>query len=306
MAYFNFKQGKPVAQIINGLNDKKYVYLSLEEDNKICCDKCSIGCKTLKKKCCIKCKGACLGCDQDDLFTGFDSEFDKLFREEREMMEKGHYKQIEITDNGKMIPIPRIKNAEEEKRENIFISGPEESGKSHWASMYVTQFLKIYPDAKFIIFSGIPEDKILDVLKPIRIKLNESIYQKPIGTDEFPTDCVVLFDDIDALKDKNIQRALIDLRDRLLQEGRHRSIFVLSITHNPTMGKDTKASLLEASSVVLFPQAGDTFHLRRVLKEYIGVDPKKIESILKLKTRWIQCHKRYPKFLLHEKGAFFI
>jgi hypothetical protein len=204
-----------------------------------------------------------------------------------------------------MIPIPRIVKDNELKRENIYISAPEEAGKSTWASNYIAKYLMMYPKAKFFIFSGVDKDKPLDDLKPIRVKLDQKIVDKPFNVDEFPMRSVILFDDINGLSDKKIQKELQALRDRLLEKGRHRCLFILSLNHNPTAGKETKASLMEASSIVLFPKGGDIYHIDKVLKTYLGYKPQIIKDILNLNTRWIQCHKRYPQFILHEKGCFF-
>lgn len=296
MAYFNLrKQGKPISTIIGGDNNGEVVYL--QSANDVCCNKCSSECSS-QNKCCGECKGCGFNVIQDN------DEFADIFGGEFRKLENGQLPYIQL-DNGSMSPIPRIKKKGDDAREIIFISGPEESGKSTWAASYIKRFKTMYPKSIVYVFSGIEKDKVIDDLKPIRIKLNENLHNDPISINEFPENSLVLFDDIDTLKNKKVKEAVLELRDRLLEEGRHKSIFVISITHNPTMGKQTKHSLLESSSIVLFPMGGDAFHMKRVLKEYCGYNPKNIDTILNLKSRWIQCHKRYPKFILHEKGAFF-
>jgi hypothetical protein len=299
MPYFNFnKEGKPVAIISGGANNGTVLYVN-KDNKKACCNQCSGGCAEVR--CCKNCQLCHDSCREDD-------EFNDIFGGEFNKIKKGLLPYIQLDDDGsEMVPMPRIKNKDAEAREIIYISGPEESGKSVWASKYIKQFKKMYPQSKLFVFSKIKHDKVIDDLKPIRVALNENLYKKPIEIDEFPKNAIVLFDDVDTISNDKIKDAVLDLRDRLLEEGRHQSIFVISITHNPTMGKKTKASLLEASSIVLFPMGGDIFHMKRVLKEYCGYNPKNIDAILKLDTRWIQCHKRGDggKFILHEKGAFF-
>lgn len=299
MTYFSFNKGFPIAKIKGGNDDGKIIYIN-QDGTDTCCDDCSSECNTSRMKCCRNCKGGCFD-DEDD---NSDDDFAKVLGRELKKVKKGEFPYIEIKA-GEMQPLPLKVAKNELKRENIFISGPEGAGKSHWASNYIKEYRKMYPKSKFYIFSGVNEDKPLDELKPLRIKLDEKLVDNPISIDEFSNNSIVLFDDIDTLENKKVQKEVIKLRDRLLEKGRHKAIFVISITHNPTAGKDTKASLLEASSIVLYPQGGDSYHMTRVLKEYCGYDPKTIKQILKIKSRWIQCSKRYPKYVIHQKGCFF-
>jgi hypothetical protein len=304
MAYFSFDKGdnrRAIAKIRGGDANGKIIYIGEDEDedeNNVCCDQCMKGCGIDFPFCCDKCEGKCY----DDELTG-GNQYERLWGKEIKKLKSGKLPFINLK-NGEMIPMPIMKKSKEELRENIYISGPEGAGKSTWGGLYIAEFKKLYPKSKFYIFSKVKKDKAFDDLKPIRIKLNEELINNPLTTDEFPQDSIVLFDDIDTIYDKKLRREVVDLRDRLLEDGRHRGIFVISITHNPTAGQDTKMSLLESSSIVLFPKGGDTYHMDRVLKTYLGYHPKVVRELLKLNTRWIQCHKRYPKFILHEKGCF--
>jgi hypothetical protein len=311
MAYFSFdndKDRRPIAVIKGGKADGKLIYLGQDNEdedydieNKKCCDNCFRGCGIDFPRCCKNCKGNCHVIP--DKKEGGMAPYERLFGKEILKVQAGKFPFINIRD-GVMIPIPIKKNAKEEKRENIFITGPEGSGKSTWAANYSKEFKKLYPNSKLFIFSKVKSDKPLDDLNPIRININEELIDNPMTTNEFPYDSLVIFDDIDTIANEKLRKEVVKLRDRLLEDGRHRGIFVLSLTHNPTCGKDTKMSLLESSSIVMFPQGGDSYHMERVLKAYLSYMPKNIKSILNLNTRWIQCHKRFPRFILHEKGCF--
>lgn len=302
MAYFSFKTGTPIAKIKGGSDEGQIIYVDMEKDMDQCCDDCSPECKYSRNKCCKKCKGGCFEEDNDDICD--DDEYNELFGAELKKLKKGEFPYIQLK-SGEMQPLPYKIIGDELKRENVYVSGPEGAGKSYYAANYIKEYLKMYPGAHFFIFSGVTKDPPLDALKPRRVKMDQRMVDKPISVDEFPNNAIVLFDDIDTLEDKKVKNEVIKLRDRLLEKGRHKNIFVVSLTHNPTAGKDTKTSLAEASSIVLFPQGGDTFHITRVLKEYLGYDPKTIKEILKIKSRWIQCSKRYPKYIVHSKGCFF-
>lgn len=301
MAYFTFdKNDRPIAVIKGGKDDGRLVFLGEEKEEvkEPCCGGCVSGCGVTSPLCCRKCKGGCF----DDFSGG--SEYDKIFGKEIQKVQKGHLPYINLKEGSSMIPIPRIVKENELKRENIFISAPEEAGKSTWAANYIAKYRMMYPKSKFFIFSGVDSDAPLDKLKPIRVKLDEKIVEKPFQPSEFPDRSIILFDDINGLSNKAVQKEVQALRDRLLEKGRHKALFILSLNHNPTAGKETKASLMEASSIVMFPKGGDVYHIDKVLKTYLGYKPQVVRDILKLNTRWIQCHKRYPQFVLHEKGCF--
>lgn len=308
MAYFSFDRAnnrRPIAFIDGGKADGKIIYLGMDNDDEYedpgkekCCDNCFQGCGIEFPKCCRRCKGDCF---DDDLKGG--DQYERLFGKEIKKFKAGKFPFVNLRD-GVMVPIPIKKEKNEEKRENILISGPEGAGKSTWAARYIRQFKRLYPHAKFFLFSKVKSDKPLDELNPIRINLNEELIENPMTSDEFPYDSIVVFDDIDTIANEKLRKEVIKLRDRILEDGRHRGIFVLSLTHNPTSGKDTKMSLLESSSIVMFPQGGDLYHMERVLKSYLSYMPKNVRTILGLNTRWIQCHKRFPRYIIHEKGCF--
>lgn len=308
MSYFTFKntgKNKPIAQIIGGERHGKIIFIDEEDEkekNKKCCDKCHEGCGFTTLPCCKMCGGTCF----DNESSSDDEEYAKILGGDIKKLAKGQLPYIELNGEEKMIPIPLIHKEDEEARDNVYNFGPEGSGKSSWTAKFIKQYKAMYPKSKFYLFSGLDSDKVLDDLNPIRIKIDKKLVDKPMEISDFPINSIVVFDDIDTISDKNIKKEVLKIRDKLLEKGRHRSISVISITHNPTTGNDTKLSLLESNSIVLYPRGGDTYHMDTVLKKYLGYDKKAIDKIKKLKSRWAQCHKRYPKFVLHELGCFLI
>lgn len=303
MPCFSFKEGKPIGMIDGGEHHNKMIYITEPKKDipNTCCSKCIPGCGINRPLCCRKCRNLLGGCNScggaNDEFL---DEYAKIFGSQLKKMITGEMDNVNIKD-GKILPIPKV---EDQQVDHIYIAGPTGSGKSSWASVYISQYQKIYPKRKFYLFSDVDEDKKLDKLKPLRFKLDERMYTEPIPINVFK-DSIVLFDDIDTIKDEKIRAAVRNLRDEILEKGRHNNTNVLSISHNPTNNKVTKASLLESSSIVLFPGGGDDYHIQTVLKNYCGVNPKKINEIINLESRWIQCHKKYPKYILHEHGSFF-
>ncbi len=302
MSCFSFKDGRPIGIIEGGQNHNKIIHISEIKQSvpNMCCSKCTIYCGVNKQLCCKKClnlMGGCGSCGGNDEFL---DEYAKIFKNEIKKIVNNEIDNVLVND-GKVLVIPKH---EKDQVDHIFIAGPSGSGKSTWAAMYIKQYKKLYPKRKFYLFSDIVKDNVLDTLKPLRIKLDERMYTEPLSIDIFKNS-VVLFDDIDTIKDEDVKQSVRNLRDEILEKGRKNDTSVLSISHNPTNNKATKASLLESSSVVLFPGGGDDYHMTTVLKNYCGINPKKINEIINMKSRWIQCHKKYPKYILHEHGAFF-
>jgi hypothetical protein len=271
----NEKNSRAIARVSGGKNDKKIIYLVENDDN------------------------------NDNNINNILSQLDfknslSPLKEKLNDYLTGKKKEILIDDEGKLLPLPR-----EDKRETLYISGPEGSGKSVYASNYITEFKKIFKKRDFIIFSKVTEDEPLDKLKPKRIDINLDIVEDPIETNELK-DTIVLFDDIDTISNKKILEALQNLKDKTLEIGRHDNIYVIITSHNLTNGKSTKMSLLESSSVTFFPKMGDSYHIKRFLKEYCGMSRDAIDKIFNLNSRWVTVYKRAPMYILYEKGVYLL
>lgn len=207
------------------------------------------------------------------------------------------FKDMRLT-NGSFIPYPSDRE--------YYISGPSGSGKSYLASQIISQYIKLNKGNPFYIFSRVRDDRALDRLKPQRLKIDESLYEDPIDIEDF-RDSVVLFDDIQTITNKKIATAVANIRDSILEVGRHFDTMIVSTTHNLTDNKNTKLLLLEASNVIIFPKYGDTFHIKRFLKEYVGLNKEKIDRILNTKdSRWVLVHKKAPQYVMTQKEIYLI
>ena len=110
------------------------------------------------------------------------------------------------------------------------MTGPSVSGKSTYTRKYLEQWKKKNKDKEIYVFSSLPEDESLDDVKPQRIKLDRSIYEEPIGVEEFQ-DSVVIFDDIDVISDKKIRDAVYNILNKVLEIGRDFKITTLVTNH---------------------------------------------------------------------------
>lgn len=217
-----------------------------------------------------------------------------------EANKKGYYKSLELSE-GQLQQVPHV---EKNQREVCFITGPSGSGKSTHIVKYAKLYKKLFPDNDIIVFSKIEHDEI-DELNPIRIKLNEELIDEPVDSKELKNS-LVIFDDIDTIKDKHVREAVMDIRDDLLQVGRHDDIYVCTVSHIITDGPNTRVCLSESNCVTFFPSSGSVYHIVQFLKKYCGLSGKQTDEVLNLKSRWVTIYRRSPQYILYEKGCYLL
>jgi len=226
------------------------------------------------------------------------------FQEAQEILQaQGHGgKVLEITDNGKMYPVPSG------KPERIYISAPSGAGKSTVVANYMKEARKLRPDLKIFIFSRVKDDPAFAQIKKLsQVMLDEEFAAAdPPHTAELLKDSLVVFDDYSQISDKAILKAVEKLRDDVLECGRHYNISCLVTSHIASNYNATRRIIQESSAFVFFPRAGSSYQTNRFLKLYVGLDPKQIAKIMKLPSRWVLINLFHPRYILHENGAFIL
>jgi hypothetical protein len=96
------------------------------------------------------------------------------------------------------------------------------------------------------------------------------------------------------------------LRDQILTKGRHDKIYCVVTSHQGANWGHTRVPINESAGVVVFPSGGGWNHVERILKVYIGLDKKNIETIRKLESRWVFVHKQSPNFVVSEKNLYLL
>ncbi len=272
---FSLQNGRPIAKIIGGQLDKEIIYLKTGQK---CCKKCDNKCLIKKKPCC----GGCCICYEDDLKIG---------------------PEIYLSD-GELEPIPN-----KESRTINYIAGPEGSGKSSYASKYIKNYQKMFSNREFFVFSRLNKDDVIDKLKPNRVMIDESLYTDPIDIiSDLPSGGLILFDDIDTIKDKKIKQAISKLKDDILEVGRHNDIETLITSHliSGNDRNDNRQILNSAHNLTVFPRSGSSYQINYVLSKYFGLSKEQIEKLMKLQSRWCTVNKKYPPYVLHEKGCYLL
>ena len=312
---FSFKtnSGVAIARIDGGRHDGKIIYLLNKKSIKsACCDKCRGGCIG-GKKCCDKC-GKFDGCKGSELVIQHIDKFKKsegkdMTDKQLNMLEKllenytkeyddnQTFDELIIDDDGVFQPLPYVC---EEQTDRIYVAGPSGSGKSTYCSKYIAEYQKMFPKNEFIIFSRVSEDKPLDKLKPIRIPIDEELLDNPMNEDEYKNS-IMLFDDIDTVKNVEVRKSLQNLRDDVLETGRHDNAYVVSTAHLINNNKATRAIVNESNSITFFPQSSGGKAIKYFLEVYAGLDKKAISKVFDEDSRWCTIRKLAPQLLIFDK-----
>jgi hypothetical protein len=245
----------------------------MQAKNTKCCKKC-IG-KKCHGECCKRCGGGC----------GDEIDYPREYR----------------TVQGTFELFPNTKT-----RDTNYIAGKSGSGKSTWISKYLAQYKKMYPDNNIYLFSRLDEDDVLDQYKPIRIELNYELVDDPINPVEELSNSLCIFDDTDTIKDKKIKTAITELKNDLLEIGRHENIFVCIVSHLINNYKETRTILNESMYITFFPSAGSPHGIKYMLKNNMGLDKKQIERIMGLPSRWVTIKNSCPLAVIYEKGIYLL
>jgi hypothetical protein len=191
----------------------------------------------------------------------------------------------------------------ETERQILYITGASGSGKSTYTANYIKHYKKMFPKNEVYCFSALKEDESLDVVKPKRIMIDDTVWKDPIEVGDFADSCVIL-DDIDVISDKKQREAVYNIMNQILETGRHFKITCIITNHLPTAGKDTRRVLNECHSVTYFPHSGTARGIKYLLQEYLGIDKHQMKKIKGLKSRWCTIFKNYPNVIMCEKDIW--
>ena len=213
--------------------------------------------------------------------------------------ESNGFKNIRLKE-GKFSHIPNT----DQERDILYITGPSGSGKSWYANTYIKNYKKTYPKNNIYMFSPVVEDEsISSDIK--RVKLDDRMVTDPLKIGEL-AESLVIFDDIDVIKDKKLREAIYALLNEVLEVGRHIKVSCIITNHLPTNGKETRRMLNEAHAITYFPAAGSKVQLNRLLEQYIGMDKKDIKKAKQSGSRWVTVFKNYPQFVMTEKELYLL
>tara|TARA_R110000803_G_scaffold21011_1_gene53387 strand:+ start:4531 stop:5466 length:936 start_codon:yes stop_codon:yes gene_type:complete len=191
------------------------------------------------------------------------------------------------------------------EREVFYIAGMSGSGKSVFASKLINNYKQTFKKNKVLLFSNKDEDPALDKEGVLRIALDDDLLFDQFELNDFRNKLIV-FDDVEANKNKKMQGELDRLRDLILQQGRSYHCSFIYISHLLNDGHKTRTILNESQHLVVFPKY-ITFHaLRYCLEKYFGMSKEDIHRLKKLPSRYA-CLSKFPQLsVIYDKGAYLI
>jgi hypothetical protein len=204
-----------------------------------------------------------------------------------------------------------VPQAIRDQREYVYAPAASGAGKSFLAGQFAEMYHKVYPQNRIFVLSKKQEDSAFDRHPFIqRIDLDEEFAAgEPLEPKDF-ANSLTIFDDCQNLPDgkggkANILAAVEKLRDNLAEMGRSEGVTIFEANHLGMNYRSTRVSLNECDGIYLFKN-GSSYHNRRMLKEYIGLDAKTIQKILSLPSRFFFVKKTFPRYCVSEHSAFLL
>ena len=227
--------------------------------------------------------------------------FIKTDEDESSIIKRKAVKKLTV-QNGKFELLPS------EDIRTIYVTGPAGAGKSTVCGQYIEKYRLLYPDSDFYVFSQLEEDPAFDHLDPKRIMVGENLIEDPVDLSDIPEHSIVLFDDVDSLNDKDVQKAINIIKKQILEHGRKKNIKCLVTAHlaNGNDKNTARVILNEAQLWFFFPQAGSLYQIKYILKIYFGLSTKQVQKLIEIQSRWVCIRKTYPQVVLSQHEAVFV
>jgi hypothetical protein len=218
----------------------------------------------------------------------------------KDIMTKKSFETINVPDGGVKTTFDK-----DEDRKVIYIAGMSGCGKSSYVSECIANYHKIFPKNRVLFFSNKPKDPVIDKYEyVIRIKLDEDLVNDPFELDDL-RNSLVIYDDIEYIKNKGINEELDRLRDLILQQGRSYKISFCYISHLLNNNRQTRIILNECHQSVLFPTMTTTYSLKYLLEKYFGMNKNDITKLKTLPSRAVVVNKM-PPCVIHDGGVYMI
>jgi hypothetical protein len=197
------------------------------------------------------------------------------------------------------------------ERNVIYIAGPAGSGKSTLAINLICDYLKIFPDCEFYLFSRTDgkNDPAFEGVKINQVKIDESLLENPIDIEkELGERSILFFDDCGTIQNDKLKNYIQKLMMDAMEIGRRLKINIIITNHlvNPSSKEFCRTVMNEMQIFGFFPKSGSSYQISYCLKNYFGLSKKQIDHILTLPSRWIIVSKQYPMYVTYEKGIYIL
>ena len=212
-----------------------------------------------------------------------------------------------IVTDGKIRPLANFKA----ERGIYYGAGPSGSGKTTYLLNQIKDYLKVFPESDFYLFSrtDYKSDPAFKGMRVNQIRLDDDLLKNPIDIEkELSTRSVLFFDDCNTIQDKALKEYVEHLMSDCMEIGRklHINLFVTNHLVIPNEKKFARTIMNEVQYMTVFPQSGSSQQIRYALKTYFGLNSRQINKILDLPSRWVTIKKNYPMTVIHENGVYIL
>lgn len=200
---------------------------------------------------------------------------------------------VKCNNNELLMILPKITRVDEQDRSCIYISGASGNGKSFLVNSISKLYHNFYPQNKlfFLTTNNFLEDRSLthSIYKPIKMDIFiDTLEEKSEEWSHTPyfKNCLMIYDDIGALKNPKQEKTLWKYIDMTLENHRKFSTSIIVISHISTNYRQTALITRESSWYCVFPQNLQV-KSDRMLHHYLGLNKKQIDRICGSKSRWV-------------------
>lgn len=193
-----------------------------------------------------------------------------------------------------------------------YICGKSGSGKSTLTANIVKYYNIMFPKNGVYLFSRLDEDdafKQMEKKKIIkRFIIDKRLIDDPVDVLNEFSNCLCVFDDIDTYADIKLMKAIDNIRDQILQTGRHNNISMIVTSHNINNtgvgARITRTIMNELHHLIFFNKSCNYHQIHYCLKKYFGMKDTEIDNLIKKKdTMWTLISSNHPQYILTENTA---
>ena len=315
MAELNFSKGKRLVKVIeSNIPSENGTEIFLYQKDHKCCLECSARCNS-KKKCCPQCalieyhskdQVAKPTINMENLAILYEvlknsksqKDLEDIIEEvsgsaEGAGLKGGNVKKDKIVlRSGRFQLVPSNIYGQPDC---LFYVGRAGSGKTFALAEWLREFKQYYPKYRIYFFSQKTEDKLIDNLITKRIPL-EQLLNTEFEADDFKESCCV-WDDVDVISDKKVDKATFDLINKVLEIGRSYNTFVCMTMHLPANHGQTKRILNRCTHFMYFKNSSN-HGTDYALKEYFGFNNDELKKLKKIQSRSITILRDCPQIVL--------
>ena len=199
--------------------------------------------------------------------------------------------------------IQQILNKEREW-DVLYVAGQSGSGKSYYTLKYAEQYHCIFLKNDIYLFSTLSSDSTLDKANFIKkVQLNDNFISEDFSIEDF-ANSLLIFDDVDTIRDKKVKQKVYQILNMVLETGRHSKTSVVYTSHLACKGNESKTILNECHSITIFCKTMGSRSLKYLLDSYFGLGTDEVKKIKNIPSWWVTILQSYPTVILSDKSEY--